>query len=299
MAFGHKWEPAEATITGAEVDSSSGRPRAFAYTVEVVKRHGSGPAGRVEALSFMHDVLPPGSLVRVEVNHKTGEIRLDPHHPVIRAAREGTPAAGIGQGGSGMDALAATLGGLAEAAGQGRVHFTSGTTEIHVSGAGATVVGGEQTAELMSALLAGGSARAEAVAKIKELRAEAVARSEQGGHANGPGITDQRMPEGFSSGHQPSTFDAVGSAPAGSPAPAVEPVTFSSPAETFSAPATLTPPTSAPLTFTPPPSPAAPHGDAFSAGGDAFAAPSDGFGTNSGTFAEPADVFGKPAEEEF
>jgi hypothetical protein len=268
--FGHKWEPAEGTVVESRYDHQHGARspnEERVYIVDVRRPDGTTMRAEIRALSFMRAELVPGTVVRLEVHSKTGEIRFDQHHPVAHSPSSHGTSQAAAQGG-----IAAALAGLSQAAAQGQlgpgVHIVSQTSEVHVSGgAEVTMVGGEDTAELMRALLAGGSERAAAVEKIKQLKADAIARSDHEpgtpGHWESTGQAGHSAaPEGFNSSRGPSTFDQV------------------------SSPAPVTP--AMPGTPVVPGAGVAPG--AFGGGG------AEGFGSASGTFADPADVFGSAGE---
>ena len=80
--IGQKWEPAEGTIVSAQTDftrrpGKGGAPQSAAYDIDV--RMPDGSRQRAQVGSGHHRNLQPGQIVRLEVNAKTGEIRLHPH----------------------------------------------------------------------------------------------------------------------------------------------------------------------------------------------------------------------------
>jgi hypothetical protein len=292
--FGHKWESAEGTITGATAQPGAGHHHHqhphFVYSVDVQLPDGRTLPGRqVEALSYMHQQLPPGTTVRLEVNEKTGEVRFNEHHAVIqtpsaRGARESaarpqlpTSIAGLVAGAMSGN-LNDMVAGLREAAEQGRiapgVQGGPGMTVISSSnvsvdgGPTVTSVGGQDVAELIHELRGGPAERAAAMEKIKALKQEAITR-----HLNnpgaGPGPVAQQphqpaQPEGFNS-PGPSSFDTVASAPPVSPAAPMAP--------------TATP---GGVHFTPP----------TVGGGSSFGEPSTSFSPPATNFTPPTTSFG-------
>jgi hypothetical protein len=80
--IGHKWEPAEGTILHRN-DTYSGLPGRQGshvrevYDVEV--RKADGTTYQVQVPSNELRRLGPGTMIRLEVNDKTGEVRLHPH----------------------------------------------------------------------------------------------------------------------------------------------------------------------------------------------------------------------------
>jgi hypothetical protein len=276
--FGHKWETVRGTVVGSRLGQAPApgtHHQERIYTVDVQRANGSTLRAEVTALAFMNAELPAGSAVQLEWNPKTDEVRFDPHHPVARtpSVRDAMHLARELRGETASGGLAGAIAGLAEAAAEGKlgsgvhlgpgVHISTGSTEVHVSGStGATeirMVGGEQTAELMQALMAGGAQRAAAIEKMRQIKADMLAQSgqvpsqdqhgqDQHGRASHPGPAIPAVPEGFSSSGGPSTFDEVQAAPpvtavppvspAQTAAPAAPAVTFSSPAPAFGQPTT-------------------------------------------------------------
>ena len=72
--FGHKWEPAQGTITGVEPDPR--HHHELVYLVDVPMDSRGGLRARVAPARSMSPDLPPGTQVRVEVNAKTGDVRF-------------------------------------------------------------------------------------------------------------------------------------------------------------------------------------------------------------------------------
>jgi hypothetical protein len=292
--FGHKWEPAEGTVVESRYDHQHGARspnEERVYMVDVRRPDGTTMRAEIRALSFMRAELVPGTVVRLEVHSKTGEIRFDQHHPVVHS-----PSSHAGQQAAAPGGIAAALAGLSQAAAQGQlgpgVHIVSQTSEVHAGGGPeVTMAGGEDTAELMRALLAGGSERAAAVERIKQLKADMIARSDHQpgtpGHWEPTGQPGRSgAPEGFNSGGGPSTFDQVSSPP---------PVATARPG---------IPEVSGPG-VTPGALGAFGAGGAGGAGGVSEVGGvgelggvggAEGFGSASGTFADPADVFGSAGE---
>ncbi len=256
--FGHKLETVRGTVVASrlgQAPAAGTQHQERIYTVDVQRTNGSTLRAEVTALAFMNAELPAGSAVQLEWNPKTDEVRFDPHHPVARtpSVREAMHLARDLRGEMAGGGLASAIAGLAEAAAEGKlgpgVHISTGGAEVHVAGATEVrMVGGEQTAELMQALMAGGAQRAAAIEKMRQIKTDMLAQSGHAPAAPPPGVPGQPghqgpaappAPEGFSSSGGPSTFDEVQAAP-----PAVQPVppaaavppTFSSPEPAFGTP---------------------------------------------------------------
>jgi hypothetical protein len=315
--FGHKWETVRGTVVASrlgQAPAAGTQHQERIYAIDVLRANGSTLRAEVTALAFMNAELPVGSVVQLEWNPKTDEVRFDPHHPVARtpSVREAMRVARDLRGEMAGGGLAGAIAGLAEAAAEGKlgpgVHVTAGSTEIHMSGATeihvsgaaqARMVGGEQTAELMQALMAGGAERAAAIEKMRQIKTDMLAQSGHApatpppgvpGQARHPGPAAPPAPEGFSSSGGPSTFDEVQAAPP--VAPPVQPVppaaavppTFSSPAPAFGTPnpafGSQAPP------FTPPAAPAAPpsFGQPTQPGGGFGSTPQGSFGAFNDSF---------------
>jgi hypothetical protein len=80
--IGQKWEPADGTIVSAQRDltrrsGKGGAPQFAAYDIDV--RMPDGSRQRAQVSSGHHRSLEPGTIVRLEVNAKTGEVRLHAH----------------------------------------------------------------------------------------------------------------------------------------------------------------------------------------------------------------------------
>jgi hypothetical protein len=305
--FGHKWESAEGTITGATAQPGAGHHHEhhphFVYSVDVQLRDGRNLPGRqVEALPHLRQELPVGTKVKLEVNDKTGEVRFDHEHPILytpraHQAREGArPQMPGGIAGLVAGAMSGNLGdmvaGLREAAEQGQIApgvqggpgmtVISSSSTVSVDGGPAvTSVSGQDVAELIHELRGGPAERAAAMQKIKQMKEEAIAR--HGDHP-GPGMVSQQpaqpaQPEGFNS-PGPSSFDEVASAPPVSPAAPAAPM---SPAGG--------------VHFTPP---TVSSGSSFGESAGSFSPPSTNFtppatsfgSTSSSTFGSPAATFG-------
>jgi hypothetical protein len=79
---GHKWEPAEGTIINShyeqmELPGKHGMHRVPVYEIDV--RAADGTTGRARVPSAEYESLRPGTIVRLEISGKNGEIRLHPH----------------------------------------------------------------------------------------------------------------------------------------------------------------------------------------------------------------------------
>lgn len=304
--FGHKLETVRGTVVASrlgQAPAAGTQHQERIYTVDVQRTNGSTLRAEVTALAFMNAELPAGSAVQLEWNPKTDEVRFDPHHPVARtpSVREAMHLARDLRGEMAGGGLASAIAGLAEAAAEGKlgpgVHISTGGAEVHVAGATEVrMVGGEQTAELMQALMAGGAQRAAAIEKMRQIKTDMLAQSGHAPAAPPPGVPGQPghqgpaappAPEGFSSSGGPSTFDEVQAAP-----PAVQPVppaaavppTFSSPEPAFGTPnpafGSQAPP------FTPPAAPAVPpsFGQPTQPGGGFGSTPQGSFGAFNDSF---------------
>jgi hypothetical protein len=80
--IGHKWEPAEGTIVNShseqmELPGVHGMHWVAVHEIDV--RTQDGDQGRARVPSREYTSLHPGTVVRLEINAKTGEIRLHPH----------------------------------------------------------------------------------------------------------------------------------------------------------------------------------------------------------------------------
>lgn len=77
----HAWEPAEGTIVGCQykqldVPGRHARQQASAYEIDV--RTPEGKIDRAQVPSAGYTDLRPGTIVRLEINSSTGEIRMHP-----------------------------------------------------------------------------------------------------------------------------------------------------------------------------------------------------------------------------
>ncbi len=80
--IGHRWQAAEGTVVATRTEQMQlpGRPGMHWVNVhDVDVRAPDGEQGRARVLDPDSDTLPPGTVVRLEINDKTGEIRLNPH----------------------------------------------------------------------------------------------------------------------------------------------------------------------------------------------------------------------------
>jgi hypothetical protein len=76
---GHKWEPAEGAIINShyeqmELPGKHGMHRVPVYEIDI--RAADGTTGRARVPSAHYDTLRPGTIVRLEISGKNGEIRL-------------------------------------------------------------------------------------------------------------------------------------------------------------------------------------------------------------------------------
>ncbi len=242
--FGHKWEPAQGVIKEARTDQVAtsahhGLQERHVYVIDVRTAEGRAFQASLPAPAALRRPLPPGTAVHLEVNPKTGEVRFDPGHPLDGAAsgqitslREAVHLAKEMRGATGGGGLSATLAHLGEAAAAAAAAGAAGQFE-HGAAPGARVIGGAEAAELVQGLLGGGD-RAAALARIRQIRAEAMGQAGgqvgpdgapvvvvsqtthltgvTGPQASGPQVSGPAEPETFHS-HEPSTFAPVDPTP--------------------------------------------------------------------------------------
>ena len=179
--IGHKWEPAEGTIISSsaermELPGHHGMHFVAVYEIDV--RTPDGTANRARVPSADHTSLDPGTIVRLEINSKTGELRLHPHESQLvigfdasaAAVAAPPPAAGLASG------SALTFGGPGVTVvniGQ----LTGGSTP---AGAHVHTLGGAEAAELLRTVMSGDPAdQAAAREQLRHLRDEIIAESQQ------------------------------------------------------------------------------------------------------------------------
>jgi Short C-terminal domain len=197
--FGHKWEPAEGTVVEY-------RQAEHVYVMDVRKANGQVERATVKETAGLP--LPAGTTVRLEVNPKTGETRIDPNAGNFRAGsvRDAMKLAeqvrrAQKAGGGAAAAAAAALSGLPQG-----ICIQQGLPG-QPGAPGMRVVSGGEAAELVQELFSGNSGdRAAAIERLKNLR------SGMGTQAAGPaGMPDPVNPAGgFNTPPPPSTFDPVG-----------------------------------------------------------------------------------------
>jgi hypothetical protein len=261
--FGHKWEPAQGVIAAARTEQVAsgahhGLQERHMYVIDVRTAEGRAFQATLPVPAGLRRPLEPGTAVHVEVNPKTGEVRFDPSHPADQAAsgqitslREAVHMAREMRGAAGGGGLSATLAHLGEAA---AAAAAAGQFE-HGGAPGARVIGGAEAAELVQGLLGGGD-RAAALARIRQIRAEAMG---QAGGQTGP----DGMP--IVTVSQTTHLTGVTGPPASAPA---EPETFHSNEPSTFTPVDPNPPTgafgpAAPTGFTPVTPPPVSRGGAF------------------------------------
>jgi hypothetical protein len=278
--FGHKWESARGTVVETlieqtTVDGMPGLHQVPVYVLDVRKPSGEHVRAQVTGVPGMSTDLAAGTLVSVEVNAKTGELRFSPDHikASLAAARNTT------------QVRVDTTSRVTTTVTGGQPGMPGGAGMPGAGMPGIHMVGGEQAAELMQAvqaLRAGGGDREAAREKIRQLKAELQVQSGgvrdqvfgiqgaagglqaqadvlhnlaerlqaqadrlgQGGQA-GPGGS-----VGFSSPDAPSTFDPVTPGTPGMPA-----ATFSSPADVFGPPTSSVGEPGGSVSFSSPPVP--------------------------------------------
>lgn len=205
--LGHKWEPAQGTVIEAQAHHHERR-----YVIDVRKPTGELVRGNVtEKGGFPH---PVGAVVAVEINSKTGEMRIDPNartdsiHGMTQVAEQMRASAGVA-GTAGAVGGAASIAALASALGAA----SQGGAAVHVMGPDGQELPVHMNpgdiSNLAQAIRSGDpAARQAAVDRLHELRDQARQRASelphQAGGSQAPG------PEGFSSSSGPSTFDEIG-----------------------------------------------------------------------------------------
>jgi Short C-terminal domain len=193
--IGHKWEPAEGTIVSLSREQMElpGRPGMHYVTVyDIDVRASDGTVGRARVPSPQYPSLQPGMIVRLEINAKTGEMRLHPHEAKLQIGFS-PMAAGVNDDFSASSAAGPQLnmlGGLGNAAGVAGLAGLAGLggTEVHVLGGAA----GEQVSEIVRAVLSGDPA-SRAAAK-EQLRQLAQTQGQLVSHDAVPGGFGQRSP---------------------------------------------------------------------------------------------------------
>ncbi len=195
--IGHKWEPAEGTIVSLSREQMEvpGRPGMHYVTVyDIDVRASGGTAGRARVPSPQYPSLRPGMIVRLEINAKTGEMRLHPHadkvqigfSPMAAGVNDDFSAAAPGAG-----PQLNVLGGFGVLGGAGGLGGMSGLggADVHVLGG----VMGEQVSEIVRAVMSGDPA-SRAAAK-EQLRQMAQTQGQFVGQSDAlPGGTGQRSP---------------------------------------------------------------------------------------------------------
>jgi hypothetical protein len=225
--LGHKWEPAQGTVIEAQAHHHERR-----YVIEVRTPTGELIRGNVTVKSgFPH---PVGAVIGVEMNSKSGEMRIDPNARTesirgmmqaaeqMRASAGAAGTAGALGGAASIAALASALGG---ASGGGAVHVMGPDGQelpVHMNPGDIT--------NLAQAIRSGDpAARQAAVDRLHELRDQARQRAAELQHQ--AGASPAPGPEGFSSSSGPSTFDEIGtSRHIGAPGTGA----FGEPADSFS-----------------------------------------------------------------
>jgi len=161
---GHRWEPAEGTIINShyeqmELPGKHGMHRVPVYDIDV--RAADGTTGRARVPSAEYHTLRPGTIVRLEISAKTGELRLHPNRsqlvigfsPSTSGLTDDFPPASLSAAGpAGLD-FTQVFGGLA-------------------GGAQMNVVGGSEAAEILRTVLSADPAeRAAAKEQLRHLAA--------------------------------------------------------------------------------------------------------------------------------
>jgi hypothetical protein len=171
---GHHWQQAEGTIVSRqyeqmELPGQHGMHFVAIYDIDVRTADGTGGAENV--LCQEHLWLDPGTVVRLEINSKTGEIRLHQHWPDVVISSGGPVPARAVQDAS----LPATPPPVPAA---GTADFGQLFGGAIPAGADVHVVGGEQAAEILRQVMSGDPADR---AAMKEQLRHLIAGQEAGG----------------------------------------------------------------------------------------------------------------------
>jgi hypothetical protein len=182
---GHKWEPAEGTIINSnyermELPGKHGMHLVPVYEIDV--RAADGTTGRERVPSAEYPALRPGTIVRLEISAKTGEIRLHPHRAQLIIGY--SPGVGLTDDFTAAAPLTISVTN-AGPAGTGQFFGGSfpGNTEVHVAGG----LGGANAAEILRAVLSGDPAdRAAAKEQLRHLAQDGAAASPAGATTPNP-----------------------------------------------------------------------------------------------------------------
>ena len=182
---GHKWEPAEGTIINSnyermELPGKHGMHLVPVYEIDV--RAADGTTGRERVPSAEYPALRPGTIVRLEISAKTGEIRLHPHRAQLIIGY--SPGVGLTDD---FTAAAPLTISVTNAGPAGTEQFFGGSfpgnTEVHVVGG----LGGANAAEILRTVLSGDPAdRAAAKEQLRHLAQDGGAASPAGATTPNP-----------------------------------------------------------------------------------------------------------------
>jgi Short C-terminal domain len=184
---GHKWEPAEGTIIHSnyermELPGKHGMHLVPVYEIDV--RAADGTTGRERVPSAEYPALRPGTIVRLEISAKTGEIRLHPHRAKLIIGY--SPGVGLTDDFTAAAPLTISVTNAGPAgAGLGQFFGGSfpGNTEVHVVGG----LGGADAAEILRTVLSGDPAdRAAAKEQLRHLAQDGGAGSPAGATTPSP-----------------------------------------------------------------------------------------------------------------
>jgi Short C-terminal domain len=194
--IGHKWEPAEGTIISWSVEQMElpGRPGMhYVRVYDIDVRTPDGTTGRARVPSAEYSELQAGMIVRLEINAKTGEIRLHPHRDKLQIGFSPVAAA-ANDDFSGASA--------------------AGGTQVNVVGGGITILGGmagassEQVSDMLRAVMSADPAsRAAAKEQLRQLAQTQGSYLSQGMDAGGAlagFASPASAPGGGTSGRSPS-----------------------------------------------------------------------------------------------
>jgi hypothetical protein len=168
--IGHKWAPAEGTVVTShseqmELPGKHGMHWVAVHDIDV--RTPDGEQGRARVPDPDCDTLHPGTVVRLEINEKTGEIRLNPHRD------KRIVSFGHGYVGTDPDDLASP-----RPVPTVTVTGPGGAGFAQIFGGAQVVIGGNDASDVLRTLMSGDPAdRAAAKERLREL-----AQSQGQGH---------------------------------------------------------------------------------------------------------------------
>jgi hypothetical protein len=211
--IGHNWEQAEGTVLH-RYDSYSGLPGRHGshvkevYDVEVRKPDGTTDQAQVPSTDYRH--LSPGTIVRLEVHGKTGEVKLHPHlGQLVIGFDSSTAAASSGFGGSAASPAPTGAPGF-NMAGMNVGDVLGGSFPAGMQ----MQIGGHDMTDVLSRLRSGDPAqRSAAMAELRNMRDQLI-RGAQGQAAGSVVFTSTEFgqPAGFGQpgSGQPAQSDSGG-----------------------------------------------------------------------------------------